>query len=121
MTTRAFLKTAEKKRDSSQAKEATPITPITPIDANVSAALPPPPPEKAVPSEESLVTGAAPAIEAASSVPEAERGAGEKGASGGHEAVSAPAEVQGEEVSAATENEVCPALNFDYKQCKFTY
>lgn len=28
MTTRAFLKTAEKKRDSLQAKEATPITPI---------------------------------------------------------------------------------------------
>lgn len=28
MTTRAFLKTAEKKRDSLQAKEATPITPV---------------------------------------------------------------------------------------------
>lgn len=28
MTTKAFLKTAEKKRDSSQAKEATPITPV---------------------------------------------------------------------------------------------
>lgn len=43
MTTRAFLKTAEKKRDSSQAKEATPATPITPIDAKPSAtpALPP--------------------------------------------------------------------------------
>lgn len=30
MTTRAFLKTAEKKRDSLQAKEATPVTPIDP-------------------------------------------------------------------------------------------
>lgn len=37
MTTRAFLKTAEKKRDSSQAKEPTPITPITPIDPKPSA------------------------------------------------------------------------------------
>jgi hypothetical protein len=30
MTTKAFLKTAEKKRDSSQAKESTPLTPIDP-------------------------------------------------------------------------------------------
>lgn len=28
MTTKAFLKTAEKKRDSSQAKESTPLTPV---------------------------------------------------------------------------------------------
>jgi len=28
MTTKAFLKTAEKKRDSSQAKESTPMTPV---------------------------------------------------------------------------------------------
>ncbi|KAF3770214.1 hypothetical protein M406DRAFT_354327, partial [Cryphonectria parasitica EP155] len=42
MTTRAFLKTAEKKRDSSQAKDVTPITPITPIDARPSA-IPAPP------------------------------------------------------------------------------
>lgn len=115
MTTRAFLKTAEKKRDSSQAKEATPITPITPIDANASAALPPPPPEKAVPAEESSATDAAPATEAAFSVPEAERGAGETGASGDHEAASAAAEIQGEEVPAATENEVCFTHNCDYK------
>lgn len=47
MTTRAFLKTAEKKRDSSQAKEATPATPITPIDAKPSATPAPPPTEEA--------------------------------------------------------------------------
>lgn len=33
MTTKAFLKTAEKKRDSSQAKESTPMTPVDPKPA----------------------------------------------------------------------------------------
>lgn len=42
MTTKAFLKTAEKKRDTSQAKESTPITPITPVDAKPSVTLAPP-------------------------------------------------------------------------------
>lgn len=57
MTTRAFLKTAEKKRDSSQAKEATPATPITPLDAKPSAtpALPP--------AEEVAIEPAAAAVE----------------------------------------------------------
>lgn len=43
MTTRAFLKTAEKKRDTSQAKEATPATPLTPVDAKPSATPAPAP------------------------------------------------------------------------------
>jgi len=43
MTTRAFLKTAEKKRDSAQTKEATPATPITPADPKPSATPAPAP------------------------------------------------------------------------------
>lgn len=54
MTTKAFLKTAEKKRDTSQAKESTPITPITPVDAKASAI--PAPPEK--PAQEAFADAA---------------------------------------------------------------
>ncbi|PSR75815.1 hypothetical protein BD289DRAFT_345754, partial [Coniella lustricola] len=70
MTTRAFLKTAEKKRDSSQVKDAAP--PVTPVDAHASAALPLlSGPHKTAPAQEPA-TEAAPALEAAASAPEAE-------------------------------------------------
>lgn len=55
MTTRAFLKTAEKKRDSSQAKEATPATPITPVDAKPSV-TPAPPTTEEVATEPATAT-----------------------------------------------------------------
>lgn len=43
MTTRAFLKTAEKKRDSAQTKEPTPATPLTPVDPKPSVTPAPAP------------------------------------------------------------------------------
>lgn len=55
MTTRAFLKTAEKKRDNSQTKEATPATPLTPVEPKPSATPTPVPAAQEAASEPGAV------------------------------------------------------------------
>ena len=95
MTTRAFLKTAEKKRDSSLAKES---TPITPVDAK-------PTPTPTVPEEKPLgQDGGADATAALTQ--ETEQVAEGQDLSVEQDAAPAAAEEQTEDGPPTAENEV---------------
>lgn len=103
MTTKAFLKTAEKKRDSSQAKES---TPITPVDSK-------PTPTPTVPDDKPHVEDANAEIAAAAAPQEAQH-EGEQtpqadGPPAEQNAALDTAETNAEHTS-ATEVEVCAAL-----------
>lgn len=119
MTTRAFLKTAEKKRDTSAQKESTPITPITPIDPKPSATPATAPFEQ--PAQEAPADVPSVSISAVGATQE--NGQTDEAPVAGKEVVPAPADeateqvpADGDEVGNAFQNKSSRRLILTYAQ-----
>lgn len=102
MTTRAFLKTAEKKRDSLQAKE---ITPITPVDAKSSVT---PASEQAAPPLEPTTEGKL----APAPAQDQEQPSDENGTTANHQNAAAVSAEESQDGAPSTENQVCPTVAY---------
>lgn len=98
MTTRAFLKTAEKKRDSLQAKEA---TPLTPVEAKPTAT--PSTADQAAPPSESAVDGNS----ATTPAQQQEQAVVANGATADNQIAELVSAEEGQDGAPSTENQVC--------------